>query len=105
MSIAIVLGYSGMKRGNDVSNLYTGCDVAKAREILNHPPEGYARTELLINPTPSLRRIHEGKVEEALNPKHEIRNEEAEPEVAVPVEAEPAKKKGRSAKGESGGSD
>jgi hypothetical protein len=58
MSLVIVLGYSGSKRTDAVTNLYTGHDVAAARAILEGPPSGISRTEMILNPAPSRRKMH-----------------------------------------------
>lgn len=66
MSLAIVLGYSGTKRTDEVINLYTGNDLAEARRLLESPAPGIRRTELIINPAPARRKIYEA--EETVTP-------------------------------------
>lgn len=58
MSLAIILGFSGTKRTDPVTNLYTGNDLGEARRILESPPAGIGRTEMIINPAPSRRKTH-----------------------------------------------
>lgn len=58
MSLAIVLGFSGTKRTDPVTNLYTGNDLAAARNMLESPPAGIGRTEMIVNPAPARRKIH-----------------------------------------------
>ena len=59
MSLAIVIGFTGTQRSAAASNLYTGQDLTEARRILEAPPVGIRRTEMIINPVAARRRIHD----------------------------------------------
>lgn len=79
--IAIVLAFLTNSRNSEVECLYAGTDGAEARRIMDSPPEGVVRTELLVNPQYTRRKLF-GAVAVAAD------------EVVAPVGQDPASQDG-----------